>query len=387
MTFSFHNVIELLVSFLAIFFAGYLLTSSAKNKTSNAFMAIVLFLFAINISHNFFIDYLDKLSVNLGIFLIMSAFLMAPALYLYTKSSLEFNFRLSIKDSIHLLPFILINILIFRDVYLVNYRGDDIVAETDNMLNLIVLIVFYVQIFFYLFLIYKMLWHYKLLYFENFSNTDIRKFKYLFQLNIIVTVVFVASAVKNYFIYTSNGQIIEGSIHIVLLMILLLFCWIIYKALNAPELYSKSIEDLKPVQALLKEDNIRLASTGLLINKMVPEEESDSLAIKVKKFMADQKPYLDPSLSMYELANQIKIPSRQLSMLINHHLNKHFFDFVNEYRINAATELLKNPEQKKLTVLEILYEVGFNSKSSFNTAFKKNTGFTPTDYRKSALNQ
>ena len=59
-----------------------------------------------------------------------------------------------------------------------------------------------------------------------------------------------------------------------------------------------------------------------------------------------------------------------------------FFDFINQFRIDEARSILKNPEKKQFTVLEILYEVGFNSKSSFNTAFKKHTGLTPTQYRK-----
>lgn len=66
-------------------------------------------------------------------------------------------------------------------------------------------------------------------------------------------------------------------------------------------------------------------------------------------------------------------------------MDKHFFDFVNEYRIKKAIQILKDRTQKELTVLEILYQVGFNSKSSFNTSFKKYTGKTPTDYRKEAL--
>jgi len=82
------------------------------------------------------------------------------------------------------------------------------------------------------------------------------------------------------------------------------------------------------------------------------------------------------------LAKETGISSCELSILINHHLNKHFFDFINEYRIEKAMELLTNPERKEYTVLEILYEVGFNSKSSFNTAFKKHTGLTPTEYRR-----
>jgi AraC-like DNA-binding protein len=76
--------------------------------------------------------------------------------------------------------------------------------------------------------------------------------------------------------------------------------------------------------------------------------------------------------------------SRDLSVLINQNLHQHFFDFINEYRINAAKEILRNPSKKEFTILEILYEAGFNSKYSFNTAFKKHTGLTPTQFRKTA---
>ena len=62
-------------------------------------------------------------------------------------------------------------------------------------------------------------------------------------------------------------------------------------------------------------------------------------------------------------------------------LSRHL-DFVNEFRIKEAKSILKDPSKKEFTVLEILYEVGFNSKSSFNTAFKKHTGLTPTQFRK-----
>jgi AraC-like DNA-binding protein len=58
---------------------------------------------------------------------------------------------------------------------------------------------------------------------------------------------------------------------------------------------------------------------------------------------------------------------------------------VNGFRIRKAMEILKDPAKKDLTILEILYDVGFNSKSSFNTAFKKYTQTTPTEYRKKHL--
>ncbi len=102
----------------------------------------------------------------------------------------------------------------------------------------------------------------------------------------------------------------------------------------------------------------------------------------LRRHMETAKPYLNASLTIYQLARELSMSVQELSTLINHSLHQHFFDFVNEYRIKKATELLKDPEKQKLTILEILYEVGFNSKSSFNTVFKKFTGSTPTEYRK-----
>mgnify|MGYP001819446785 CR=1 FL=1 len=98
--------------------------------------------------------------------------------------------------------------------------------------------------------------------------------------------------------------------------------------------------------------------------------------------MIKEHPYLDPSLTVTGLARQLRLPAKELSLLINHSLNQHFFDFVNGYRIQEAMKILRDPERKVFTVLEILYEVGFNSKSSFNTAFKKHTSFTPSEYRR-----
>jgi AraC-like DNA-binding protein len=97
--------------------------------------------------------------------------------------------------------------------------------------------------------------------------------------------------------------------------------------------------------------------------------------------MLNDKPYLDPDLSLDQLATQLQIKPRVLSQIINETLKKNFFDFVNYYRIEEAKHIFDHPEDPKITVLEVLYQVGFNSKSSFNTIFKKETGLTPSAYR------
>jgi AraC-like DNA-binding protein len=129
------------------------------------------------------------------------------------------------------------------------------------------------------------------------------------------------------------------------------------------------------------------SSKDIAQNRKAPallDDEKNKQIEALKEFMIAKKPYLDSSLTIQELAEQVKMPVKNLSVLINLYMDKHFFDFINEYRIDHAIKILKNPAQKELTILEILYQVGFNSKSSFSASFKKHTGKTPTDFRRSS---
>ncbi len=71
--------------------------------------------------------------------------------------------------------------------------------------------------------------------------------------------------------------------------------------------------------------------------------------------------------------------------MINRHFQKNFFEFINGYRIDEAKKLLANEKYEKVTIIEIMAQVGFNSKATFNTFFKKLVGVTPSQYRKEQL--
>jgi AraC-like DNA-binding protein len=383
MTYTFYNIVEILTSFQGVLFAFYLFFAPKKRKVSNALIGLFLLLLSINISFNFIEPYTNEIGANLSVFIMMTAYLMAPSIYLYIKSSIDPTLQLTWKDSIHLLPFIAFNLLIIPSVYLVNLQGGEAPVDGEGMVNLILYVGFYAQIFFYLFLSFRLLYRSKKLYFENYSNTDIRKFNYLFQFSILVSLIFIVSAIKNIIVFSMYGEFIDASISIVLLLILVFLCWMIYKGLNSPELFNNSKVKLVSINTIIKEEQRRInISQESTENNSLKLENGDEMTKQLYTYMDVHKPYLDPSLSLDDLASKLQLSTRELSILINHHLNKHFFDFINEYRINEAAELLKSPSDKKRTVLEILYEVGFNSKSSFNTAFKKKTGFTPTEYRK-----
>lgn len=104
-------------------------------------------------------------------------------------------------------------------------------------------------------------------------------------------------------------------------------------------------------------------------------------AEKIDSIMRSQKTYLNPELTLDMLADTLSIPAKDLSMIINRHFNLNFYEFVNGYRIEEAQKRLIDPANKEKTITDIYLEVGFNSKSVFNTFFKKLVGKTPSEYR------
>ena len=111
------------------------------------------------------------------------------------------------------------------------------------------------------------------------------------------------------------------------------------------------------------------------------KEEADGWIEKLEQLMKDQKLYLIGGIKIGELASKLEIPPRILSQILNERYNQNFFDYINTLRIKESMNILIDPANKK-NILEILYCVGFNSKPSFNTAFKKVTGLTPTEFKR-----
>ncbi len=101
---------------------------------------------------------------------------------------------------------------------------------------------------------------------------------------------------------------------------------------------------------------------------------------KIDLFMDEQKPYTNAGLTLTELAGMLKISPHLLSKVINEVYQKNFFDFINSYRIEAFKERFEDPRNRQYTMLAIAFEVGFNSKTAFNRAFKKMTQQTPREY-------
>lgn len=111
-------------------------------------------------------------------------------------------------------------------------------------------------------------------------------------------------------------------------------------------------------------------------------EAAERYLKKLLHFMEAEKPYLDSDISLPKLSENIHIPDHYLSQVINARLKQNFYDFINFYRIEEAKRILTTPKQNHLTIHAIAFEVGYNSKSAFNRAFKKYVKMTPFDFRK-----
>ena len=381
MELNLENGIKLLCVFQAFFFSFYLILSKDRRKVNNYTIITFQLLLAINVGQTFLSEkFIDALG-NFYVFIMMSAFLIPPAIYLYIISSIDKNFKLKRKHSTHTIIFFVLNIIIIPYVYLENLKENPTETEIHITLNKVFFVIWYCQFFLYLLLSFLKLKRHKKLYLERFSASDISRYNYLNWFIIIVSIVFTISAIKNFSVYISQVSVIYYLTNIGLLSMLVLFCWITYMALNSPEIFSDNYKPLPLVKDLAKAKNLKVVKNS----KLKSRPEIQLQIEKVKVYMKNESPYLNASFSLGDLASQTNIPIKELSILINHHLNKHFFDFVNEYRVEKAKQLLISPDRKDYTILEILYEVGFNSKSSFNTAFKKHTKLTPTEYRRNLL--
>jgi len=103
------------------------------------------------------------------------------------------------------------------------------------------------------------------------------------------------------------------------------------------------------------------------------------------RLMEEKKIYRNSSLTLTELSEELSVSPHNLSEVINTKLRKNFYDFVNGYRLEEAKKDLADRSKQHLKILSIAFDAGFNSKATFNTLFKEQTGVTPSEYRKKLL--
>ena len=303
------------------------------------------------------------------LFLIGTSFtlLWGPTIYFYTKSLTVPDFRLKPVSAIHLIPF-LIHLSYMSFVF--HFHGTSFKqrfllsgGNIPSLFYAIYEIVLYGTILIYLIFSFVLVEKYKTRIKDLFASTEKINLSWLY----FVLIGFALKLIFDvWYVFDSyiNHEINMTALYISRLVLFIFLNYMIYKGFQQKNIF-EGIEEIK-------------IGKKLSLSQIVHEDYKN----KLLGFMENEKPYLDPDLTLQILSEKLNIPTRSLSEVINFGLNQNFYDFINSYRVRESEILLLQENSDSKTILEIIYESGFNSKSSFHKAFKKHNGVTPTEFKK-----
>jgi len=117
---------------------------------------------------------------------------------------------------------------------------------------------------------------------------------------------------------------------------------------------------------------------------LLDSEEINKYTKELEQIMKTYKLYLNPDVSLKDLASYLDLPANYMSQLLNQGFNKNFSEYINTFRLNEFKKRVVLPENKGLTIMAVAYDSGFNSKTVFNTFFKKSEGITPNTFLKNS---
>ena len=378
MVFSLSDILLPLVIFQLLFISFFLYSKETGKRTSNILLASFFLAICLNLADTFLL--IKQVYFQFPAWALWgSGTLLAggPLLFFYTQSVIYKDFQFTKRRLMQFTPFLLL-FIISEISYLAAGREKQI-EILNNIINrkippavYIVSSVIYIHFFAYLFASFRLIKRYRAAAVNQYSDSQRATLNWLRSTIIFFFVLIVLSAVNSYLSYTSYRNLFFPVMVFTIFLLLLYIVLVLFKASRNPEIFS-ALKERELEEAV---QTAKYAGSGLTDN------EKKRILANLEEHMQNQKPWLEPELTLDELAKQLSVKPKALSQVINELLQQNFFEYINNYRIEEAKRLLTNPEDKKITVLEVLYEVGFNSKSSFNTLFKKHTGLTPSEFKR-----
>jgi AraC-like DNA-binding protein len=157
-----------------------------------------------------------------------------------------------------------------------------------------------------------------------------------------------------------------------------------YKGLTQPTIWQKAHTSEKQLEEQMHESE-EIVKTNREKTKTPKPVATDNRLDEIVKntvvLMENERLYQETELTLQELSDKLQSPPHLVSQALNEVMQKSFYDLVNSYRVEEAKRLLVDPKNLNYTILSVGFEAGFNSKTTFNTVFKKFTGLTPTEYK------
>jgi AraC-like DNA-binding protein len=340
-----------------------------SNKTSRFILALLLLIvLAINVSNYISATYLYREVPQIAGFARGMVLLLGPLIYLYIRSLIVANFKLKLVHLLHLIPYLLAWIIIQTERSQVS--TENYITMVDwlmegkapmSWLSTIWFVSYFIHLSVYFLLLHRFLKkavHENVIYLVPL-DARIKWAKRLLIILSVISLLFLGISSYSFIsgLYTINGNFLYT-------LILAIAVYIIaYQGLFSRDLLTPDF-----VQKYGKTNT--------------PKETFSQLKIDFNRLFEEEKIFTQSDLKVGTVADLLKIPAHQLSRFINTEFNQTFTELLNQYRIEEFKQLVTKQRHKNLSIMGLAYEVGYNSKSTFNTAFKKQTGLTPSAYIK-----
>lgn len=302
--------------------------------------------------------------------------LIGPVIYFYTQSLLNKSFKLSKKDFWHFFPalaYFVYTLIVFVTDKLILHQYYFYADQQDKDLDPWYQVAGLVSMLGYLYLSLRYYAVYKKLAFEVVSFADSILFNWV-QRYLLALLLISLLRVLFFILNPEWGEF--GSKFWYYLCFSFLFYYITISG------YANSVQSVIAVEAALSDQEApvqvqekEIKEPSELVN--LPEWKE-----KVVQMMQTERLFENPNLTLTDVADKLKTNPKQVSQIVNQGFQLNFNDFVNQYRTEAILEKFQKGEQRQKTLLALALECGFNSKSTFNRAFKKSTGLSPQHYLK-----
>ena len=308
-------------------------------------------------------------------------FLNGPLHYLYTLALIKPGFSLSKRHLPHFIIFMVFYSYFLFPFYL--QSGDFKIAyiqEVEQHGPPLSLVLFSWVVLFqgliYMIATFRVLNRYSQAIKDTFSTIDKINLNWLKTITVLTMIVWILGIIIEFLQIFDLNTPFQTTTPVAIAILIYVMG---YLGLRQPEIFTGVSDAPTPlVMEPESPDSKKYERSGLT------KAKAGALHKKLIHLMETDKPFTYSSVKLGQLAKMVGTTPNYLSQVINEECEQNFYDFVNEYRINEAKKMIQNPANEQVTLLSIAYDVGFNSKSAFNTAFKKYTGMTPSQFRKNS---
>jgi len=297
--------------------------------------------------------------------------LYGPLFWFYSKALTTKDYVFKKLDYVHFVPFIVFFIILL--IPLVSNLKLPQTSQFGYPLIKLVLTPFY------LFSVILILNNYKKKLLEEYSyeiEVNLMWLNWITIGGIILWLIGSISYVYNLFVV--DNRILLYDYYTLSFLAFFLFA-LAFIAFRKTDIFNKEVAQ----QPKLKEEVLESKVVESTTTESESSEEANQDLEKLQTLMDTETPYLDPLLTLNKLSSLAQIPAYRLTKVLKQNLDSSFYDYINTYRVNTVKEKMQAGEAKRLSILGIALESGFNSKASFNRVFKKIEGMTPTQYMKS----